>query len=626
MYEDETQWFSVPVYTYKDTMYGTDGYIRISLSTNTKDFKIFNPPMLNISISQSYQKSCNLNISSVKDVTSALIEFSKSDEATKPEIRRRINSTIELHILRNPEFVTLQLYSNETDYAQVRMDFDKELATIFYIFKEHIQKYYNTCLSLLVRSTRSNHDIVMEQLPTLFKGLPSQILSRNNLDSGASEPDSVSVKETEVTIADLDKFMGDKLENIKVAELDSTKEKPIQEIDSKFVKHFLKNDLRNLETILNNTSGIEEIGLKMMNEMRLNIEGFFMLPGITDEELKSLVYISQILVNTIERSYVDFDTSVPSSTPILKYKVKDFHEENLELAYDLLLFSGYIRNIRRRLEDKIIDARENKSLLHLKFRCYLDPYYFSFLEKADRTKLTSIIVNRFKYYDTLGVFNEYKNTLQMHNCPDITEHDLATFVDEVCEKVIGNSLFILEQHDKLMTQNNFRVGSNSNFTKEQIINEIVPLEVAEKLGNDTSTIEGISDEVKNFFKSKRQNVQKTKNDPIDKKSHLIRVIGTLNKDIPEKYREEFLEWINEFEKKNFVFDDKYPYSEFGDDIIKALYVWKPEDDSRIASSLKYYQTKIKEELMEKQFILALDKQSDSPVKTENLFEDINWGE
>lgn len=625
MYEDETQWFSVPLITYKDKNFGTDGYLRISLSTNTKDFKNFNPPMINILIGQTYQKSCNLNIISAKDLVEALVEFSKAHEDTKPQIRRKISSNVELHISRNPEVIIFQIFSNETDHTQVGMDFST-LSTIFHVFKLHVSKYYNTCVGLLMTSINSNERQAISQIPGMLKGLPAQILSSNNLDSGEADvdaPDPDKVKKTELTIENFNEFLGgEKMDNVKVNELESDKIKPIKEIDSKFVKNFLKNDLRNLETILNNTDNFEDIGSKIIQVGRYNIDGFSLLPGISDEEIKSLTYVSQILVNTIERSYIEFDSPIPSFTPILKYKPSTFHDENLEIAYDLLLFSGYVRNIRRRLEDKIGDARENKALFHLKFRCFLDPYYFSFLEKSDRTQLSSIIINRFKYYDSIGIFDEYKNILQMHNCPGINDQDISTFVDEVCDKVVGKGLFILDQHDKLMNQNNFRIGSNSNFTKEQIINEIVPLEVAEKLGKEVTSIGGISDEVKNFFKGGRKINTEKKSTTIEKANHLERVVGTLKKDIPDRFREEFQEWIKEFKNKNFVFDDKYPYVEFGDDLIKVLYVWKPEDDPQIANSLKHFQTLIKNEVMEKQYILTLD---DKKVEGDDTtFDEINW--
>ncbi len=145
------------------------------------------------------------------------------------------------------------------------------------------------------------------------------------------------------------------------------------------------------------------------------------------------------------------------------------------------------------------------------------------------------------------------------------------------------------------------------------------VEIAEKVGQDTSSIE-VSDEVKSFFKSKRKVKKVTEK---SKKNHLARVVGTLKSDIPTQYLDDFLALIDTCAEKNFIFDTKFPYQEFGDDLVKALYVWKPEDDSRIGSSLKYYQTKIESEVMEKEYILAIGNVKEE--KTPGIdFGDINW--
>ena len=65
MYENETQWFSQTLLTYKDSQYATDGYLRLSISTNTKDFLSFNPTNLGLSISNGTTKICNMNIPEV---------------------------------------------------------------------------------------------------------------------------------------------------------------------------------------------------------------------------------------------------------------------------------------------------------------------------------------------------------------------------------------------------------------------------------------------------------------------------------------------------------------------------------------------------------------------------------
>ncbi len=258
-------------------------------------------------------------------------------------------------------------------------------------------------------------------------------------------------------------------------------------------------------------------------------------------------------------------------------------------------------------------------MFHLKYRCYLDAFYFSFISKSDDVGLSSIISNRYKYYDSIGVFKEYKNKLEKYKCIAVTEGDILTYIHEVSEKIIGRpqlNPYILEMHENMQKNGNVRIGANSNFNKEQIINEILPLEIAENMGQPVPDIE-ISEEVKQFFKGKRKVEKK-----VEKKNHLARVIGTLESDIPEQYRESFKEHIEKCREKDFVFDSKFPYQEFGDQVIKALYVWKPETDPRIKTSLKYFQTQIENELMEKQYILALDEKQPEPDVELNLDWDV----
>jgi hypothetical protein len=605
MYEDNTKWINQTVLMYKDNKYSTDGYFRASISTGTQDYKNFNPPTFNISISNQFQRSYNLNIIRASDLlTSFKYAFNGGENIFKEKTQIvKQNQTVQLII----EFtktqaedlvVKMSIRHSDTDFTVVIMPID-----VFQIFanrlKFFVEKYDNFCLSQYQAALQGELTEVLLQLPGLIKGMPSQILSTNYIDSGGAVPEEKNVQETEVTIADLDDFLGgEDMKNIEVKELEEKKEDIITEVDSPFVKNVIKENLRNLETILSNASGIEELYQRLAVEMK--VEDLSMLPGITEDELKSILYLSKILGGVIELGWTKFGTPIPSSIGALRYKAQHgIKPENLALACDLLLFSGYIRTLRRRLEDKIEDANENKSLFYTRFRCLMDPLYFSYAEKFDEKNLSSIILSRYKYYEKIGVFDEYKNLLESHNCVSITERDIQAYINEVQDKIVGKARYILDFHDSFKQQNGLRIGAKSNFTKEQIINEIVPLEIAEKLGQSISDDE-ISEEVKNFFKGKTK-VEKV----VEKKNHLIRVIGTYEHDIPEKYRQEFMTFLEDFSEKNFDFSGDFPYQEFGDDVIKALYVWKPEDNLRIKNSLKYYQMKVEDEVMEKQYILSL---------------------
>ena len=67
---ENTKWFSQTLLTFKDKVYATDSYLRVAMSTNTEDYKFFNPPMFNISISNAnnFQKTTNLNIQNCEDL------------------------------------------------------------------------------------------------------------------------------------------------------------------------------------------------------------------------------------------------------------------------------------------------------------------------------------------------------------------------------------------------------------------------------------------------------------------------------------------------------------------------------------------------------------------------------
>jgi hypothetical protein len=605
MYEDNTKWINQTILMHKDNLYSSDGFLRVSISTGTHDYKNFNPPSFNISIGNQFQRSYNLNVIRASDLLTSFKNAFKggatifNDKTQIVKQNQTVQFIVEFTKSQNGDLVVkMTIRHSETDFTVVIVSAD-----VFQIFanrlKYFVEKYDQICLSQYQASLQGELTEVLLQLPNLIKGMPSQILSTNYIDSRGA-PEEQKVKETEATIADLDNFLGgEEMKNIEVKELEEKKEEVIQEFNSPFVENVIKGNLRNLETILSNTTGIEELSQRLKTELRWS-DDISILPGITEDEMISLLYISRILENLIELGWTKFGTPVPSSTPALRYKpIYGIHPDNLALACDLMLFSGYIRTLRRRLEDKIEDCNENKALFYIRFRCFMDPFYFSYAEKFNEKNFISLILARYKYYDKIGVFDEYKNILNAHNCVSITERDIQAYVNEVIEKIVGKSRYILDFHDEFKSQNGLRIGAKSNFTKEQIINEIIPLEIAEKMGQDPPEIE-VSDEVKNFFKGKTK-VEKI----VEKKNHLTRVIGTYINDIPERHREEFMKFIEGFAEKNFDFSGDFPYQEFGEDIIKALYVWKPEDDNQIKNSLKHYQTLIENEVMEKQYILAV---------------------
>ncbi|MHA1814906.1 MAG: hypothetical protein ACTSX1_02790, partial [Candidatus Heimdallarchaeaceae archaeon] len=284
---------------------------------------------------------------------------------------------------------------------------------------------------------------------------------------------------------------------------------------------------------------------------------------------------------------------------------------NLELAYDLLLISLYIRAVRRRLENSDSDAMTNCSLFHIQMRCFVDPFIFSFLDEVEPDRLHAICIQRFRSYNEIGFFDSYKKRLEDNNCSAIKEDDILEAVVEVTTKVLRKTPYILEVHESSIEKNSLRLPTENNFTLEQITNEIIPLELSEKMGKDIKdkgvidelkSKYPISDEILNFFKQSKKKVNVSK---ADKVSNLHRLCNHFDDEIPEQYKETFSKFIKEMGNVNFNFlSTTFPLSEFGDNVVKALYVWDPENDSNMKTNYKYFFGKVEEEMMGKDLIIA----------------------
>lgn len=637
---EDLKWFNYTFMSYKDNSYGTDGYLRVSASTSTSNFQSFNTFKIQIAISNKFQKICTLGLSEILDLITAFDKLKESfkNGFSESEIERKVGKSLSLifkfFVDQNSKelLVRLELFSNETDFTRIIMPFQFEFVALSKILRQYVDNVFSIGVQIISNSLNSTH---LEQLPQLLKSLPSGIVSKIPVhEEPVSEEMEKGAAETAMTIDDLDKFMGPNVENVPVPEEVKKAlehEEQVTEINSEFVSKILKNDLSVLETILTNITLSPAPILLFAKELSsLGNDDFSPLPGITEIEKKSLLYMSKLYFSMSHISYMNNRVPLPHAIPIFKYKAKEFSEENLELAYDLLLIGLYIRIIRRRLESSDSDAMSNCALFHLQIRCFTDPFVFSFLDDIQAEKLQTICSQRFKYFDSCGFFEKYKKKLEENKCQPVTQSDISYVVTELTSKVIGRTPYIIDLHDSSFKANSFRLGTENNFSLEQIINEIVPLELAEKLGKDIKSEEviaelrskhNISDEILNFFKKDKT---KSKVSKIEKISNIERVVRHFNDEIPENQKELFLTYIKELENKKFDFlTTSFPLNEFGNNIIKALYIWDPSD-SDIKNNYKVFFRKVEdEEVMDKELILA--KVTEAAFSKENK-DAGDWGD
>jgi len=586
-------------------------------------------------ISNNLSKTCHIDIQRIHDLIKSFDNANsavKSNGSFQPvQVKKVMGRNVQLVFSifldenKREALSKIEIISNESDFTRTIMPLNV-FGAFTDLFRDFKRTYIQNCFVLGSQAATSQ----ILNLPELIKGLPSGIVSQipSPDEPAPSEELIKGSAEMEQTSNDLDSFMDMNLDTADVPELAKAKDQHMTVIESKFVKS-IENDLSTLETILNN----ESLTASPMEAFATRVSDLFgmeykSLPGVTEQEMKSLAYFSKLYFSLAHQNYVNNGVPLPHATPVVKYKAKEFTDDNLELAYDLLLFGLYIRGVRRRLEGKENDALKNCALFHLQLRCFIDPFVFSFIDGITADKLNTIVLQRYKYYKELLVFATYERRLSDYNCPELTENDISSMVAELSEKIIGKTPYICELHEKSINPNSLRLPSENNFTLEQIINEVVPLEVAEKLGKDIkddSVIEQIkksytiTDEVLNFFKQSKKKVQVKKESVVIKTNNLERVVKYFIDDIPDQYKESFVNYIKEMGNVKFNFMSTFPLDEFGDKIIKALYVWEPEEDPQVTKNYKYLLKKIETEIMEKDQILANVKEAVVAVED-------GWGE
>jgi hypothetical protein len=270
------------------------------------------------------------------------------------------------------------------------------------------------------------------------------------------------------------------------------------------------------------------------------------------------------------------------------------------------------------MEDKMSSrTREANGInFHMNFRLFTDPLVFSFLDEIDKSNIKSIISNRYKYFDQKGVFDYYKQYMSDHNCVSIDITDIDWYVTEIIEKVIGQGPTIDKLHKTEYEKNNLKLPAENNLNREQIINELIPLEIETRFGREVNKDTLVSPEVMAYFK---KGVKPITTSEKSDKNNLARFMKTHKHEIPERFRDEFLTYLEEFAHKNFILDDKYPYQEFGENAIKLLHLWKPENDEKLSQNYNYFTKQFAEIIHTKETILSL-----GTSKKDGVFDDVPW--
>ncbi len=625
---DNRIWINQLIFYHKDNQFDTDGTLELSFSSYTSDYKSFSSTNLIISITNgTSRRSFTLNYQNALDILGSFRSvINGSTSKHQKEIFKKYHHDrslkVEFYEKESLEtLVRLFIYYNESDFGKVVISYDLFLA-FANLVKYYVDNYIMIGFNI---SSRYINTEILEQLKGInfgIKAIPGSLSSVTGSYIKNFEPDIPEsvLKESEDKMNELSTFMDEKLENITLPEEKQItieqKQETRQEISSKFISQVLNNDLVVLENLITSAS-VSSNPFKVIYDTISKNMNLSILNGILDKDMISISYISKLIYLTSLNCYTNHNIPIPSSFPIIKAKVNENGSDYIDVVFDLLLLSGYVRSVRSKLESKIGDAFENKAIFHMGLRCFTDAFVYSYLDTIDPQVIRSCILTRFKSYRDGKVFETYERLLESYNCSKTTEKDIDAFVNILISKVIGKTPFINDLHNNLYSTKNVILPSDHKFTMEQILNTLIPVEVFVKTGNKIEDYHSDVDQnIIDLFNVSAEEKSEKKREP--KKNNLFRFVKAFENEIPEIYKSDFLEYIEKL-RDNFDYN-KYNLNEFGENIVKAIYEWNESNKSE-----KYtdFYDRCENSLMSKDLILSKSNNRTKESNGDDWLENLN---
>jgi len=625
---DEVFWSNLPMFNYKDYKYNTNSIIDLKVSSSTTDFKTFTPPNLNLTIFTSNDNKRRLQLisySNVFDLLDSAVYASKNIdkiyEENKFEICKRYSQDRNLIFKFRKESnmgercVVIEIIHNESDFGKIIIDFQTYRSLITCI-KQYQDNYIKILIDLkssfLMSEILQISKLTEKGVKTLIGSITNlQILPEVEVIKNIQNENQLVEENIELGFDDqlneLDRFIENsniiipELEKIN-KELDNPIKKIQNNISSLLVEKVLKFDISKFEDIINSTylspDPINEI-IKLFKE-GINLPfDFDFLPGIIENDRKSILYFSKVLFSTIFQTHIK-GGSIPQGLPSIKYRV-DFNksqELNNEIAYDLLIINSYLKLFRNKVSDKEESSSINKSIMYCGARCFTDVLTFSFLENKNKDSLKKTLLTRFNFFKEKGFFKNYDMILERYNCTLIQENEMSKAFEEVCEKVIGSIEFVDVIHKHFYTKGQLKLPYENKLSKEQIINDFIRFELGVKFKEiDIEKVVDINKDIKDYLMGFQPKVMA----PSKNESMIYKYVKSVSEEIPERFRDNLLSYLMEL-KDNYDFNNPdFQNDELGENVLKALYEWN-ESDKKMTNSNFYL--RIEESLMTKELILT----------------------
>ena len=133
-----------------------------------------------IAISNTYQKTCNLNYSDVIDFIKSINDVKTGGNGGDPEVVKNIRDTrlyLTFTVAQEERVVKMILQNSTTDFTTVIFPLFPTFQAFVNILKYYRDSYGDICKDLLLKTIDSESTSIIHQIPSLIKGISSQIIT-----------------------------------------------------------------------------------------------------------------------------------------------------------------------------------------------------------------------------------------------------------------------------------------------------------------------------------------------------------------------------------------------------------------------------------------------------------------
>lgn len=433
------------------------------------------------------------------------------------------------------------------------------------------------------------------------------------VDEITPQPEAKEVVIEEELRNDLSEYLGKERDSVDldIDDLTVSKQKKESVLNSDLIEKCLKNDVLNLEMYLFNCINDPNPFQKLTNWFKENSNEY--LKNISEEETNSIQYMVSLYLKNYLNLHLNEKKGLPSSVPPIIFSNADCGQSELSFMYDLFLLLIYYNQIKIQIKEKENNTVENKELICFILKTLTTPLIFSFMKNISKEILTSEMVRRFNVYKEKDVFTNLQEKIyeKYKIKPDVADaiiqQESSRIYDNVTLKL--DELTIEKMFPKFkkngLTQLDHNVFKKNKFTEEQMLKLIVLDLNFKKNGKvdikeieTTFDIKSFDDLPENVISFYNIGNKKFNNE------NLVRFVKqTFEKD---PNLEKYLEICNLINSSYFDLKGKeVNLTLLPDEILKAIFLWDAEADSKITINYNYYIEKIQQSSLDKSMLLSM---------------------